>query len=83
MIPYLRARHRLAVDGALLAIFVFGCFAFGVLSVRRTTEGVLLTAALFCVVVYWVKPEGMVGSRCSVRSRHCQKAYTWGKSLAR
>lgn len=61
MIPYLRARHRLAVDGALLAIFVFGCFAFGVLSVRRTTEGVLLTAALFCVVVYWVKPEGMVG----------------------
>ncbi|RAV14943.1 O-antigen ligase domain-containing protein [Mycobacterium colombiense] len=61
MIPYLRARHRLAVDGALLAMFVFGCFAFGVLSVRRTTEGVLLTAALFCVVVYWAKPEGMVG----------------------
>lgn len=60
-IPYLRARHRLAVDGALLAMFVFGCFVFGVLSVRRTTEGVLLTAALFCVVVYWVKPEGMVG----------------------
>lgn len=57
---YLRARHRLAVDGTLLAIFVFGCFVFGVLSVRRTTEGVLLTAALFCVVVYWVKPEGMV-----------------------
>ncbi|WP_232003053.1 O-antigen ligase [Mycobacterium sp. 1245801.1] len=41
-------------------MFVFGCFAFGVFSVRRTTEGVLLTAALFCVVVYWVKPEGMV-----------------------
>lgn len=60
MIPYLRARHRLAVDGALLALFVFGCFAFGILSVRRTTEGVVLTAALFCVVVYWVKPEGMV-----------------------
>ncbi|BCZ23088.1 O-antigen ligase family protein [Mycobacterium senriense] len=57
---YLRARPRLAVDGTLLAIFVFGCFVFGVLSVRRTTEGVLLTAALFCVVVYWVKPEGMV-----------------------
>lgn len=48
------------MDGALLAMFVFGCFAFGVFSVRRTTEGVLLTAALFCVVVYWVKPEGMV-----------------------
>ncbi|WP_406817768.1 O-antigen ligase family protein [Mycobacterium sp. M23085] len=42
-------------------MFVLGCFVFGVLSVRRTTEGVLLTAALFCVVVYWVKPEGMVG----------------------
>lgn|GEM_PF-1744916 len=61
MIPYLRARHRLAVDGALLAMFAFGCFVFGILAVRRTTEGVLLTAALFCVVVYWVKPEGMVG----------------------
>lgn len=60
MIPYLASRHRLAVNGVLLAIFVFGCFVFGVLSVRRTTEGVLLTAALFCVIVYWVKPEGMV-----------------------
>jgi O-antigen ligase len=61
VIPYLRARHRLAVDGALLAVFLFGCFLFGVLSVRRTTEGVLLIAALFCLVVYWAKPEGMVG----------------------
>ncbi len=61
MIPYLRSRHRLAVDAALLAVFVFGCFVFGVLSVRRTTEGVLLIAALFCLVVYWVKREGMVG----------------------
>lgn len=60
MIPYLASRHRLAVNGGLLAIFVFGCFLFGVLAVRRTTEGVLLTGALFCVVVYWVKPEGMV-----------------------
>jgi hypothetical protein len=51
----------LAVDGALLAVFLIGCFVFGVLSVRRTTEGVLLIAALFCLVVYWVKPEGMVG----------------------
>ncbi|MEE6179251.1 O-antigen ligase family protein [Mycobacterium sp. 050134] len=61
MIPYLPSRHRLAVDGALLAVFLFGCFVFGVLSVRRTTEGALLIAALFCLVVYWVKPEGMVG----------------------
>jgi hypothetical protein len=40
--------------------FVFGCFMFGVLSVRLTTEGVLLIAATFCLVVYWVRPEGMV-----------------------
>lgn len=61
MIPYVGGRHRLAINGALLAVFVFGCFVFGVLAVRRTTEGVVLTAALFCVVVYWVKPEAMVG----------------------
>jgi O-antigen ligase len=60
VIPYLAGRHRLAVNGLLLAIFVFGCFVFGVLAVRRTTEGVILTGVLFCVVVYWVKPEGMV-----------------------
>ncbi|WP_407687319.1 O-antigen ligase family protein [Mycobacterium sp. HUMS_1102779] len=61
MIFYLQRRHRLATNAAALAVFVFGCFVFGVFSVRRTTEGVLLVAALFCVVVYWVKPEGMVG----------------------
>lgn len=61
MITYVQRRHRLAIDGALLAVFLFGCFLFGVLSVRRTTEGVLLIAAMFCLVVYWVKPEGMVG----------------------
>jgi hypothetical protein len=38
-----------------------GCFLFGVLSVRRTTEGVVLIAALFCVVLYWVKPVAMTG----------------------
>jgi O-antigen ligase len=61
VIPYLPGRPRLVIDGVLLALFVFGCFIFCVLSVRRTTEGVLLIAALFCLVVYWVKPEGMVG----------------------
>ncbi|BBY24830.1 hypothetical protein MSTO_50350 [Mycobacterium stomatepiae] len=60
MIHYLQSRHRMAVTAALLAMFAFGCFVFGVLAVRRTTEGVVLTAVLFCVVVYWVKPEGMV-----------------------
>lgn len=60
MIPYLPGRRRLAVDGVLLAVFLLGCVVFGVLAVRRTTEGVILIAALFCLVVYWVKPEGMV-----------------------
>lgn len=61
MIPYLPGRSRLAVDGVLLAVFLFGCFIFGVLSVRRTTEGELLIAATFCLVVYWVKREGLAG----------------------
>lgn len=34
---------------------------FGVLSVRRTTEGELLIAATFCLVIYWVKREGLAG----------------------
>ncbi|MCV7302826.1 O-antigen ligase family protein [Mycobacterium barrassiae] len=53
-------RHRFAVNGILLAGFVFGCFVFGVLSVRQTTEGLILTGALFCFVVYLVKPEAMI-----------------------
>jgi hypothetical protein len=58
--PYLHSRYRLAVNAALLSVFMLGCFVYGVLSVRLTTEGTLLIAAMFCVVVYWVKPEGMV-----------------------
>jgi O-antigen ligase len=61
VIPYLPGRHRLAVDGVLLAVFLFGCLVFGVLSVRRTTEGALLIAATFCLVLYWVKREGLAG----------------------
>jgi hypothetical protein len=60
VIFYLRSRDRLVVAAAVLAVFLLGCFFFGVLSVRRTTEGAMLIAALFCLVVYWVKPEGMV-----------------------
>lgn len=60
MIPYLQNRDRLVANAALLTAFVFACFLFGVLSVRLTTEGAMLIAATFCVVVYWVKPEGMV-----------------------
>lgn len=58
--PYLQNRDRLVANAALLTAFVFACFLFGVLSVRLTTEGAMLIAATFCVVVYWVKPEGMV-----------------------
>lgn len=53
-------RHRSAVNAILLVAFVFGCFVFGVLAVRRTTEGIILTGALFCLVIYLVKPEAMV-----------------------
>jgi O-antigen ligase len=60
VILYPQGRRRMALTAVLLALFVFGCFVFGVLSVRKTTEGVLMIAALFCVLVYWVKPEGMV-----------------------
>lgn len=60
MILYLRSRHRLAMSAAILAAFTFGCFAFGVLSVRNTTQGVMLIALSFCVIVYWTKREAMV-----------------------
>lgn len=60
MILYLRSRHRLAMSAAILAVFVLGCFAFGVLSVRNTTQGVMLIGLSFCVIVYWTKREAMV-----------------------
>jgi len=53
-------RHRVAINGLLLVVVLLGCFVFGVLSVRRTTEGLILTGALFCLVVYLAKPEAMV-----------------------
>lgn len=46
--------------GAVLAAFAFACFAFGVLSVRNTTQGVALIGATFCLIVYWAKPELMI-----------------------
>jgi O-antigen ligase len=61
VILYLRNRHRLAMSGAVLAAFALGCFVFGVLSVRNTTQGVLLMGLSFCLVVYWTKPELMIG----------------------
>ncbi|MDC8981632.1 O-antigen ligase family protein [Mycobacterium marinum] len=61
MILYLPRRYRLAMGAALLAAFLFGCFVFGVLSVRHTGQGVMLIAGMFSLVVYWAKPEAMVG----------------------
>ncbi|GJO54217.1 hypothetical protein NJB1604_45090 [Mycobacterium marinum] len=61
MILYLPRRYRLAMGAALLAVFLFGCFVFGVLSVRHTGQGVMLIAGMFSLVVYWAKPEAMVG----------------------
>ncbi len=57
MIFYLRNGDRLVVTAAPVAMFLLGSFLFGVLSVRRTTEGVMLIAALLCLIVYWVKPK--------------------------
>ncbi|OBA68750.1 polymerase [Mycobacterium sp. 1554424.7] len=61
MILYLRNRHRLAMSGAALAAFALGCFAFGVLSVRNTTQGVMLIGLSFCLVIYWTRPASMIG----------------------
>jgi O-antigen ligase len=38
---------------------VFGCFVYGALSVR-TFRGLALILLLFCLVVYWIKPQLMV-----------------------
>ncbi len=53
-------RYQRAITGLAVAAFVMGCFVFGVLSVRQTTQGIVLTGALFCLVVYLIKPEAMV-----------------------
>lgn len=60
MIRYLRRRQQLALSGAVLAVFLFGCFVFGVLSVRDSTMGLVLIGTMFCVIVYWARPEGMI-----------------------
>ncbi|WP_242670152.1 O-antigen ligase family protein [Mycobacterium decipiens] len=46
---------------AVVAMFVVGSFGYGVLSVRDTTGGVILIGATFGLVVYWTKPELMIG----------------------
>lgn len=60
MILYLRSRHRLVMAAAFVVLFALVCFTFGVLSVRNTTQGIILVAATFCLIVYWAKPELMI-----------------------
>jgi O-antigen ligase len=60
MIRYLRTRQRLVMAAAVLGAFLLGCAVFGVLSVRNTTQGIMLIGLTFCLVVYWVRPEAMV-----------------------
>ncbi|MEB3061528.1 MULTISPECIES: O-antigen ligase family protein [Mycolicibacter] len=60
MTVYARGRQRLALTAALWAPFLFGCFAFGVLSVRDRTSGLILVGVTFCVVVYWARPQVMM-----------------------
>jgi O-Antigen ligase len=59
VILHVRRRERLALSGAMVAAFLFGCFLFGVLSVR-SFRGLGLIGLMFCLVVYWIKPQLMV-----------------------
>jgi hypothetical protein len=62
MILYVRdSRERRVIDTVALAAFLFGCFVFGIFAVRNTVIGLLVIGALFCLVLYWVKPQAMVG----------------------
>ncbi|OBK16431.1 polymerase [Mycobacterium asiaticum] len=45
----------------VLAVFLSGCFVYGALSVRNTTQGILLIGLTFFLIVYWAKPELMIG----------------------
>ena len=52
-------RQRFAIAAATMAALLFGCFVFGALSVRNI-RGLALIGMMFCVVVYWIKPQLMV-----------------------
>ncbi|WP_253849078.1 O-antigen ligase family protein [Mycobacterium asiaticum] len=45
----------------VLAVFLLGCFVYGALSVRNSTQGILLVGLTFFLIVYWAKPELMIG----------------------
>jgi O-Antigen ligase len=60
VILYVRGRRQnLALNGAMLAAFLFACFLFGAYSTRNL-RGLALLGAMFCLVVYWIKPQLMV-----------------------
>lgn len=61
MILYLPRGYRLAMAPVILAMFLLGCFAVGVFAVRRVDQGAMLILAMFSLVLYWVKPEAMIG----------------------
>lgn len=45
----------------MIAVFLLGCFVYGALSVRNTTQGIVLVGLTFFLIVYWAKPELMIG----------------------
>jgi hypothetical protein len=52
-------RRRFAMAAATVAALVFGCFVYGAFSVR-TYRGLAVIGLMFCLVVYWIKPQLMV-----------------------
>lgn len=57
---YLRSRHRLVVAAVMLTLFLLVCFVYGALSVRNTTQGIVLVGLTFFLIVYWAKKELMI-----------------------
>ena len=51
--------HRNVASAAAGAVFLLGCFAVGVLTVR-TSMALMLIYALGCLIIYLTKPQGMV-----------------------
>lgn len=52
-------RRQFAVAVATTVALLLGCFAFGALTVREF-RGLALIGMMFCLVVYWIKPQLMV-----------------------
>lgn len=52
-------RDTAAVTVVRGAVFALGCFLVGVFAVRDTVRGVMLIAALACLIIYLTKPQLM------------------------